>query len=120
MFGNLRKLTGNKKSCAVAIIARNTSASDLPDADHGRKPLLDQLQAPHVVKARGQFHHPDRAIHRARRQRSGIRRDRARIKRRYHRGAFYRFKTKEIPATLCRRRDAPGIDDELLRHNGFR
>jgi hypothetical protein len=35
------------------------------------------------VKARGQsIHHPDRAIRRAQQQRSGIRRDRARIERR--------------------------------------
>jgi hypothetical protein len=48
------------------------------------------------------------AIRPAQQQRSGIRRDRARIERRYHRPAFNRFKSKEIRATtLCRRRGAP-------------
>jgi hypothetical protein len=56
----------------------------------------------------------------AQQQRSGIRRDRARIERRNHRPAFNRFKSKEIRATLCRHWGAPRIDDELLRHNGFR
>jgi hypothetical protein len=73
------------------------------------------------VKARGQsIHHPDRTIRRAQQQCAGIRRNRARIERRYHHAAFNRFKSKEIWATLCRHRGAPRINDELLRHNGFR
>jgi hypothetical protein len=92
-----------------------------PLADQRHHLVLDQFRAPHVVKARGQsIHHPDRAIRRAQQQRSGVRRDRARIERRYHRAAFNRFKFKEIRATLCRHRGAPRVDDELLRHNGFR
>ncbi len=102
----------------ILIAKRNP---EHPLADQRHHLVLDQFRAPHVVKARGQsIHHPDRAIRRAQQQRSGIRRDRARIERRYHRAAFNRFKSKEIRATLCRHRGAPRIDDELLRHNGFR
>jgi hypothetical protein len=102
----------------ILIAKRNP---EHPLADQRHHLVLDQFRAPHVVKARGQsIHHPDRAIRCAQQQRSGIRRDRAPIERRHHRAAFNRFKSKEIRATLCRHRGAPRIDDELLRHNGFR
>ena len=102
----------------ILIAKRNP---EHPLADQRHYLVLDQLRAPHVVKARGQsIHHPDRTIRRAQQQRSGIRRDRARVERRNHRAAFNRFKFKEIRATLCRHRGAPRIDDELLRHNSFR
>ena len=101
------------------LIAKRDPEHPLSDQRHHL--VLDQFRAPHVVKARCQsIHHPDRTIRRAQKQRSGIRRDRARVERRYDRAAFHRFKSKEIPATLCRHRGAPRIDDLLLRHNGFR
>jgi hypothetical protein len=101
------------------LIAKRDPEHPLADQRHDL--VLDQLRAPHVVKARGQsIHHPYRTIRRAQKQRSGIRRDRARVERRYHRTAFNRFKSKEIRDTLCRHRGAPRIDDILLRHNGSR
>jgi hypothetical protein len=102
----------------ILIAKRNP---EHPLADQRRDLVLDQFRAPHVVKARCQpIHHSDRTIRRAQKQRSCIRRDRARIECRDHRAAFNRFKSKEIRATLCRHRGAPRIDEKLLQHNGFR
>ena len=81
-----------------------------PLADQRRHLVLDQLRAPHVVKARRKpIHHPDRAIGRAQQQRPGVRRDRAAVERRHHRAAFNGFKSKQFRATLCRHRGAPRI-----------
>jgi len=92
-----------------------------PLADQSRDPVLDQVGAPHVVKARGKpIHHSDRTIRRAQQQRSGIRGDRAGIERRYHFASFNGCKSKQIRATLCRHRGAPRIDEKMLQHNGFR
>ena len=78
----------------ILIAKRNP---EHPPADQSHQVVIEQLRAPNEAKARGQsIHHPDRAIRRAQQQRSGIRRDRARIERRYHRAAFNRFKSKEI------------------------
>ena len=84
-------------------------------------PVLDQVGAPHVVKARGKpIHHSDRTISRAQQQRSGIRGDRAGIERRYHFASFNGCKSKQIRATLCRHRGSPQIDEKMLQHNDFR
>ena len=102
----------------ILIAKRNP---EHPLADQRRDLVLDQLRAPHVVKARCQpIHHSDRPIRRAQKQRSCIRRDRARVEYRDHRAAFNRFKSKKIRATLCRHQGAPLIDEKLLQHNGFR
>jgi hypothetical protein len=102
----------------ILIAKRNP---EHPLADQRRDLVLDQVGAPLVVKARGKpIHHPDGPIRRAQKQRSCIRRDRARIECRHHRAAFNRFKSKEIRATLCRHRGTPRVDEKLLQHNGFR
>src|SRR5207247_4813348 len=79
-------------------------------ADQGRDRVLDQLRTPVVMKERSEpIHHLDRSTGRAQKQRSGIRADRAAVKRRYHLASFDRFKSKKIRRTLCRHRGAPRV-----------
>ena len=85
------------------LIAKRNSKHPLADQRHHL--VLNKFRTPHIVKARRKpIHHPDGAIRRAQQQRSGIRRDRARVKRRDHCAAFHGAKFKQFRATLCRHR----------------
>jgi hypothetical protein len=65
------------------------------------------------------IHHPDRSIRRTQQQPAPIRRDRATVKRRYHRAAFDRFKSKYIRDTLCLHRGSPRITKKSFSQNNF-
>ena len=57
--------------------------------------MLDQLLAPHVVKAGSKpLRQPDRAIRRPQKQRTGVRSDCAPIECRHHLAAFNRCKSE--------------------------
>jgi Carboxylesterase family len=75
-----------------------------------------------VTRSKGLFHRAVVQSRTAHKQRSSVRRDRARVERRNHRPAFTRFKSKEIRATLCRYRGAlPGsLSQSAARPDGVR
>jgi hypothetical protein len=114
-----RAKAGSRAAFVVEILIAKRNPEH-PLADQRHHLVLDQFRAPHVVKARGQsIHHPDRAIRCA--NSSAPASDvTAPASNAATTAAFKGFKSKEIRATLCRHRGAPRVDDELLRHNGFR
>lgn len=100
------------------LVAERDGEYPLPDQRRHR--MLDVgLRAP-IDKARCQsIHHPDCPIRRTQQQPARIRRDRATIKRRDHRAAFHRFKSKNIRDTLCLHRGSPRIIKKSFSQNNF-
>jgi hypothetical protein len=100
------------------LVAKRHGEYPLPD--EGRHRMLDMRLRSTIDKARRQpIHHPDRSIRRTQQQPAPIRRDRATVKRRYHRAAFDRFKSKYIRDTLCLHRGSPRITKKSFSQNNF-
>ena len=101
------------------LVAKRDPEHPLPDQRHHL--VLDQFRTPHVVKARRKpIHQPDRAIRRAQKQRTGIRRDRATIERRHHLRVLQQV---QIQTNLGYTLSASGRSSnqrKSLSHNNFR
>jgi hypothetical protein len=101
------------------LVAERDSKHPLPHQRH--QLVLDPLRTPHVVEARRKpIRQPDRAIGRSKKQRTGIRRDRATVERRHNFTSLDGCKSEQVCATLCRHRGAPESAVNCCSHNNFR